>query len=47
MLAKIKTITNLGSVFISVALVTLQLIDLVNNRTKDTGESDDVKTNES
>ena len=28
MLAKIKTITNLGSVVISVALVTLQVIDL-------------------
>ena len=46
MLAKIKTITNLGSVFISVAMVTLQIINLVNNRTKDTGESDDVKTDE-
>ena len=28
MLAKIKTITNLGSVVISVVLVTLQVIDL-------------------
>jgi len=31
MLAKIKTITNLGSVVISVALVTLQIIDLFTN----------------
>ena len=28
MLAKLKTLTNLGSVVISVALVTLQIIDL-------------------
>ena len=31
MLAKIKTITNLGSVVISVVLVTLQVIDLFTN----------------
>ena len=47
MLAKIKTITNLGSVVISVALVTLQVIDLVSHRTKDTGEKDGINPAES
>ncbi len=48
MLAKIKTITNLGSVVISVALVALQIIDIVSHRTKDTGETaDGVKPTES
>ena len=46
MLAKIKTITNLGSVFISVALVTLQVIDLFTNENNNPAITDGNEANE-
>jgi hypothetical protein len=46
MLAKIKTITNLGSVVISVALVTLQIIDLFTNENNNPAISDGNETDE-
>ncbi len=46
MLAKIKTITNLGSVVISVALVTLQIIDLFTNENNNPAISDGNEANE-
>jgi hypothetical protein len=46
MLAKIKTITNLGSVVISVALVTLQIIDLFTNENNNPAISDGKETDE-
>ena len=45
-LAKIKTITNLGSVVISVALVTLQIIDLFTNENNNPAISDGNETDE-
>jgi hypothetical protein len=46
MLAKIKTITNLGSVFISVALVTFQIIDLFTKENNNPAISDGNETDE-
>ena len=46
MLAKIKTLTNLGSVVISVALVTLQVIDLFTNENNNPAISDGKETDE-
>ena len=46
MLAKLKTITNLGSVFISVALVTLQVIDLFKHENNNPAISDGNETDE-
>ena len=46
MLAKIKTLTNLGSVFISVALITFQIIDLFTNENNNPAISDGKETDE-
>ena len=46
MLAKIKTLTNLGSVVISVALVTLQVIDLFKHENNNPTISDGNETDE-
>ena len=46
MLAKLKTITNLGSVFISVALATLQIIDLFSNENNNPAITDGNQTDE-
>ena len=46
MLAKLKTITNLGSVVISVVLVTLQVIDLFNNENNNPAITDGNETDE-
>jgi hypothetical protein len=46
MLAKLKTITNLGSVFISVALATLQIIDLFSNENNNPAIRDGNETDE-
>jgi hypothetical protein len=46
MLAKIKTITNLGSVVISAVLVTLQVIDLFTNENNNPAISDGNETDE-
>ena len=46
MLAKLKTITNLGSVVISVVLVTLQVIDLFKHENNNPAISDGNEANE-
>ena len=46
MLAKIKTLTNLGSVVISVALVTFQIIDLFTKENNNPAISDGNETDE-
>ncbi len=46
MLAKLKTLTNLGSVVISVALVTLQIIDLFKHENNNPAITDGNEANE-